>query len=314
MSDPTLLAVLALSQGAASEALPPQFVEPTTPTVSQPQAERSPQVQPAAASALPTTQARFEVQPDIAPTATEFSYTVRPTSGTQLYAQRLAALRSGRLYTRLPVNSYQSIWQKATRQPTYQQWRQLLALEARAVAGGQGNNRLSVMVGDSLSMWFPSDRLPSNHLWLNQGISGDTTWGILQRLNTFANTRPNTIYLMAGVNDLKMGYTDAQIIGNMQKILTRLRQMHPQAQIVVQSILPTRTPRIPNARITNLNQTLQRLSDRYQATYLDLYSQMVDYDGFMQAGLTTDGLHLNARGYETWEWQLRQVETLVARR
>ncbi|NEO00129.1 MAG: acylhydrolase, partial [Moorea sp. SIO3I7] len=130
--------------------------------------------------------------------------TPSPKSGTELYYQRLAALRAGKLYTRLPAHSFSSFWAKGLNhkgvpltKPTYQQWKQLLAQEARAVAYGQGNNRLSMVVGDSLSLWLPAQGLPNYQLWLNQGISGENTSQILSRLSAFSQTRPDTIYVMA---------------------------------------------------------------------------------------------------------------------
>lgn len=256
------------------------------------------------------------VTPNINVQVTEFSRPMvyGPASGSQLYLQRLLALRSGRIYTRLPVYSFRDRWAQARRQPTYQQWRRLLQLEANAVARGQGNNRLAILLGDSLSLWFPSDRLPNHQLWLNQGISGDTTRHILRRLPDFARTRPNTIYLMAGVNDLKMGFSNQEILSNFHHILYRLRRQHPQARIVVQSILPTRTPQISNQRIAWLNQNIAAIARQHQALYVDLHREMADYDGRIQPHLTTDGLHLNAYGYQTWERQLHQTELTLATR
>ena len=113
----------------------------------------------------------------------------RPDSGSQLYVQRRLALQSGRSSTRLSPDAYADQWSQASRPPTYQDWQRLLAQEARAIAGGQGNNRLEVVVGDSFGLWLPPDMLPRDRLWLNQSISGDTTAGILQRISAFANTR-----------------------------------------------------------------------------------------------------------------------------
>lgn len=301
MTDPALMVAFAMTQAPVS---PPPVMPP----------EASPAQITAAFVEQNQSQPQnvAEIQPERSLDLTEFSQPLRPSSGPQLYWQRLAALRSGRLYTRLPVDSFWQIWKKASTQPTYQQWRQLLASESRAVAGGQGQNQLSVLLGDSLSLWFPSDRLPSDHLWLNQGISGDTTRGILRRLNDFAQARPSTIYLMAGVNDLRQGYSDQEILGNFQQIFAQLRRQHPKAQIIVQSILPTRTTQISNNRIGQLNQSLARLATHYQANYLDLYTQMVDFDGYLQTSFTTDGIHLSSRGYETWEWVLRRAETAIA--
>lgn len=242
--------------------------------------------------------------------ATEFSQPIPmlPRSGSQLYWQRFAALRAGQLYTRLPIDSFREIWQRTTSKPTHQQWRQLLTMEAKAATRGQGNRRLSVMVGDSLSLWFPSDRLPANQLWLNQAISGENTSTILQRLSTFAVARPQAIYVMAGVNDLKQGATDNEILWNLRQIVRRLQQTHPHTRIVMQSILPTRTAAIPGNRISWLNQRLAAIAQQDGAVFLNLYAYFADVDGNLRDDLTTDGLHLNATGYETWQSALAQAD------
>jgi lysophospholipase L1-like esterase len=255
------------------------------------------------------------VHPDPNQSITEFAQptSVLPRSGGQLYWQRFAAIRSGRLYTRLPIDSFREIWQQTTSNPTDRQWRQLLAMEARAATRGQGDRRLSIMVGDSLSLWFPSDRLPANQLWLNQAISGENTSAILRRLSTFAGARPQAIYVMAGVNDLKQGATDNEILWNLRQIVRRLKRTHPQAQIVVQSILPTRTAAVPGNRVGQLNQRLAAIAQEDGAAFLDLYTAFADVDGSLRDDLTTDGLHLNANGYQTWQAALAQADTRLAR-
>jgi hypothetical protein len=77
-------------------------------------------------------------------------YAVRPSNGSELFRQRQVALQSGQSYTRIAPSAYANQWQIVGRQPTYEDWKQLLAQEARAMAGGQGQNRLEVIVGDSL--------------------------------------------------------------------------------------------------------------------------------------------------------------------
>lgn len=304
MAELSLLLATVLSQGAS---VPPDEATLTPPPTQQ--ADKSFwQSAPA-----PEIQKPF-VQPESLPVNSFSQPLLKPRSGVQLYVQRIAALRSGRLYTRLPVGSFREVWQNASGQPSYEQWRRLLSQEAKAVARGQGNNRLAILLGDSLSLWFPTDRLPADHLWLNQSISGDTTRGILRRLDEFAGTRPDVIYLMAGVNDVKVGIPEAETQANLRKIVQRLRRTHPRARIVVQSILPTRVSRIPNPRIERINDYLQAIVRSSGTTYLDLYSHMLDYDGYLQRSYTTDGLHLNETGYLAWEEELRRTSQRLAQR
>ncbi|BDI16525.1 hypothetical protein ANSO36C_23270 [Nostoc cf. commune SO-36] len=237
------------------------------------------------------------------------------TSGNQLYYQRLAALKTGQIYTRVNSDNLRSLWESIKkRQLTYDDWKSLLASEARAIAQGQGANHLSILVGDSLSMWFPREKLPTGKLWLNQGISGDTSSGVLKRLGAFSATRPNVIYIMAGINDLRKGASDETILRNYRRIVRRLRQTHPQAQIIVQSILPTRLPRLSNSRIRHINIQLTVIAKEEGANYLNIYSWFTDMEGNLRPELTTDGLHLSQEGYDVWRSALQQIEYKLTQR
>jgi lysophospholipase L1-like esterase len=287
MSDPSLLAVTLLTKGQ----LPPPHTAAYLPA-----GIRHPTQRPL----RPHTPQPEQFSPSV-----EFSQPI-PRSGSQLYAQRQAALRAGRLYTRLPMDSFQTAWRSASRQPTYEQWQRLLTQEANVVARWQNGRRLSVIVGDSISLWYPSDRLPTNQLWLNQAVSGETTRGVLRRLPAFSNAKPNTIYVMAGINDLRQGVADEEIVRNLWRITRTLKRHHPSAQVVLQSILPTRLNGPMNERIGQINQRLAAIAQHEKVTYLDLYADFADADGNLRADLTTDGLHLSPQGYAAWEVAFRQ--------
>lgn len=224
----------------------------------------------------------------------------RPLTGGQLYQQRLAALQAGKTYTRLPVNSFQDVWMNATEQPTYEQWVDLVHQEAKALAAGQGSSQVSVLVGDSLSLWFPPEMLSGDRFWLNQGISGDTTTGILRRLSALDEIRPDTIHVMAGINDLRRGATDAEVVNNLRLIMQELKQKHPQARIIVHSILPTRLAALPTDRIRRINVAIAAATEEEGAFYLNLQPSFIDATGILNRDLTTDGLHLSVQGYERW--------------
>ena len=250
---------------------------------------------------------------------------VAPISGTELYYQRVAALKAGKNFTSLSAKNFQTISAKEISgnflpKPTHEQWIRLLEQEAKAIAKGQGNNRLGILVGDSLSMWFPASGLPGGQLWLNQGISGENSRQILNRLSALAVTKPSTIYVMAGTNDLRQGVSDEIILDNIRQIVTQLRQNHPQAQIVVESILPTRLSLLKNDsktllqadRISNLNQQIAKIARASGAGYLNLNALFADSQGQMRQDLTTDGIHLSRRGYEVWQDALHYAESVMS--
>jgi lysophospholipase L1-like esterase len=206
-------------------------------------------------------------------------------------------------------------------QLNYQQWVALLQQEAE-VAAAQKPEHLSILLGDSLSLWFPAELLPPQRTWLNQGISGETSAGLLERLELIDKSQPEVIFVLIGINDLIGGMKDETIVANQQLIIRYLRQVHPQAKIVVQSILPhgaekvtwegrDRLVAIPNTRILALNGQIKALAKSEDVIYLDLYPLFADANGNLNTELTSDGLHLNAQGYKVWRNALLVLNQLV---
>nr|WP_199326183.1 SGNH/GDSL hydrolase family protein [Nostoc parmelioides] len=206
-------------------------------------------------------------------------------------------------------------------QLNYQQWVDILKQEAN-VAAEKRPQRLSIMAGDSLSLWFPVELLPEDRNWLNQGISGETSGGLLQRLNLFDKTQPETIFVMIGINDLIRGVNDEVILDNQQQILRYLRKTHPKTKIFVQSILPhgaedatwegkEKLLAIPNSRIQKLNQQLRSIATKQSVTYLDLYPLFTNQKGNIRPEFTTDGLHLSPAGYVVWRTALQVYQQRV---
>jgi lysophospholipase L1-like esterase len=193
---------------------------------------------------------------------------------------------------------------------TYQQWVTQLGREADAAVANQPE-RLTVLAGDSLTMWFPPQLLPPSQTWLNQGISGETSTGLLKRLQVFDRVQAETIFLMIGINDLIRGVDEETIIANHRQMIRDLQWFHPHAKIVVQSILPhggkqaswegrDRLLAIPNSQIHDLNLRLREIANSENVLYLDLYPLFTDAGGNLRRELSTDGLHLNEQGYLVW--------------
>lgn len=209
-------------------------------------------------------------------------------------------------------------------QLTYQDWLGILRREAAAVAAQHPAN-LAILAGDSLSLWFPPDLLPTTYTWLNQGISGETSAGLRDRLGLFGQVQPQLILVMIGINDLIRGVPREAVLRNHTLIIRDLQRQHPQAKIVVQSILPHSAEQatwegraqlmaIPNAEIRQLNQALAAVCAEAGVYYLDLHTLFVDPDGNLRLDLTTDGLHLNGNGYLVWRSALYTFSQIALQR
>ena len=196
------------------------------------------------------------------------------------------------------------------RKLTYQDHVSHLGDRAKAVAA-QNPEHLTVLLGDSLSLWFPGELMPGERAWINQSISGEKTKGLLNRLDLIERNKIEAIFVMIGINDLIWGQTDKEIIENYKKIVEQLKAKHPTTQIVVQSILPhggenstwesrDKLLALPSDRIVEMNSALKKIADDNDAYYLDLYPIFVTGNGQLRSDLTTDGLHLNREGYLVW--------------
>jgi lysophospholipase L1-like esterase len=197
----------------------------------------------------------------------------------------------------------------------YRQWVELLAREANSMSQVQPD-RLSVLLGDSITLWFSQNFLPTNKTWLNQGISGEKTKGLLRRLHLLDRTSPETFFVMIGINDILAGIGDETILANYRLILQDLKNAHPRTRVIVQSILPhsgeeatwegrDRLLEIPNDRVRHLNHQLHAIAREENTLFLNLYPLFADDRNNLRMKLSTDGLHLNAEGYKVWSTALK---------
>ncbi|TAD76916.1 MAG: hypothetical protein EA001_11470 [Oscillatoriales cyanobacterium] len=171
--------------------------------------------------------------------------------------------------------------------------------------------RLAVLTGDSLSLAFPVRLLPNQAAWLNQGVSGETTRGLLRRLSDISQLQPEAIFVAIGINDLLQGVGEDTIVENQRAIVRELRSAHPRSRIVLQSLLPhrgrlstwegrARLERAQTAKLKRINNRLAQVARDERVDYLNLFAMFSDNTGILHPDLTTDGLHLSDRGYLVW--------------
>ena len=153
-----------------------------------------------------------------------------------------------------------------------------------------------VFVGDSLTAranW--SDLLQTTIV--NKGISGDTTQGVLARIDDVVSSKPDKLFIMIGTNDLYYKIPDT--IKNYDKILSSIQGKTPSTLIYVQSVLPSDFEGRTILEIENLNNQLMILCRKHNVIFINLYPLFKDGQGIRKT-LTVDGLHLNDNGYKIW--------------
>lgn len=142
----------------------------------------------------------------------------------------------------------------------------------------------------------------------NRGISGDTTPGVLFRLNEVTRSKPDKVFLLIGINDLANGTKKEIVYQNICTIVSRIKEASPKTKVFVQSILPVNRefPRFGNhtnkgEEVIWINKQLKDWCLQEAFDYIDLYSQLKNKDNdLLNPEYTNDGLHLTGTGYLVW--------------
>ena len=137
----------------------------------------------------------------------------------------------------------------------------------------------------------------------NFGIAGDTTQGVLYRLQDGEGKgfTPKAIMLMIGTNN-RLGNTAAEIAEGVGAVVLALQQDFPNARILLLGVFPTGAAANDPARATiaEINKIIAKLNDGTRVRYLDIGKGFLDADGNIPADVMSDGLHPTAKGYEIW--------------
>jgi lysophospholipase L1-like esterase len=162
-----------------------------------------------------------------------------------------------------------------------------------------------VMLGDSITAWgdwhllFPPGRL------INKGVSGYTTHNILSEIHTTITLRPNTVFLMIGINDLLRGASVEQTFKQYTLIVDELQKN--KITVVMQATLECSRPQCGSAvdSVRSLNQKLQAFAVARNIQWLDLNPGLTNDEQGLLPKYTWDGLHLSKPAYLYWAERLK---------
>jgi len=163
-----------------------------------------------------------------------------------------------------------------------------------------------VFLGNSITAgtdWAKLLNLPQAK---NRGISGDITFGVLERLQDVIDGKPAKIFILIGINDISRNIPDSIILENYKKMIDRIRKGSKKTQIYFNTLLPVNASfeKFKNhygkdEHILWLNDQIRKFTAK-NVTVIDLYPNFTDQDKHLRADLTRDGLHLLPEGYKIW--------------
>ena len=135
----------------------------------------------------------------------------------------------------------------------------------------------------------------------NFGIGGDTTQGVLWRLQNGEGQgfKPKAIMLLIGTNNSGSG-TSAEIAEGVGAVVLELRKDFPAAKILLLAIFPRSDKEIQKQLVAAANPIIARLHDGEHVFYFDIGQKFLAADGTITRDIMADGLHPTAKGYAIW--------------
>ena len=138
----------------------------------------------------------------------------------------------------------------------------------------------------------------------------ETPAGKMPLLDAMAKEDFGKIYVMLGVNELGWSKTET-FHDQYAKVIDRLRSDHPDAEIILQSILPVSAKQekkktyVNNGRIAAYNEVIFQLAEEKDCAFVDAAEAVTDENGCLRAAWNSDGVHLNVKGCRAWLEYLR---------
>ena len=155
-----------------------------------------------------------------------------------------------------------------------------------------------VMFGDSITEWAPWADIFRDVSMVNRGLAGDTTTGMLRRIDTTLNVKPKLVCFMAGINDLAQGYDVEHIYQNYIDMLEVWQEND--IRILVQSTLYVGSKlQGLNSSVELLNSKVSEYCTQQGVAFLDVNS-VLSPNKLLSNEYSCDDLHLNAKAYQAW--------------
>ena len=187
---------------------------------------------------------------------------------------------------------------------------------ATFAADSKNKNGAVVFLGDSITQGWNDDFRGDfgDMVVANRGISGDTTRGMLIRLQEDVLVMdPSAVVMLMGTNDLEEKAEPQTIADNVELIIAALKKHNPDMPIVLCKVFPSsETKKRPAEKIKKINKLYEaKVKGDAQITVVDTWTLFADEKGDAKKSEFPDLLHPNKKGYAKWKSAIVPVlETL----
>jgi lysophospholipase L1-like esterase len=162
----------------------------------------------------------------------------------------------------------------------------------------------TVFLGDSLTDLCDLEATYPGMGYINRGIGGDTTEGVLERFDeTVLPLEPITIVLLIGINDLNYGRSVDATIQSYERLIDHIHSNLPDVRLILVSLPPVNGTKyapllLIQEKIVLLNEALALLAEDNGADFVDIHPALLEQGADrLDPAYSDDGLHWNAAGY-----------------
>jgi lysophospholipase L1-like esterase len=176
----------------------------------------------------------------------------------------------------------------------------------------QQDQNAIVFLGDSITQGWGEDLGGSFGALkvANRGISGDTTRGVLIRMDEdVLGVKPKAVVLLIGTNDIELNSDPDTIMANLKLIIAKLKAHNPKMPIILCLLTPSSPTRNrPTDKVKQVNQLyMAAVKGDAQITLLETYRLFANPQGEAKSDEFPDLLHPNKAGYAKWFAALRPI-------
>lgn len=167
-----------------------------------------------------------------------------------------------------------------------------------------------VLAGDSLIAFMHVNKLFPNLSIMNQGISGDTTKGLHERIKYIVKVTPKKVFINIGSNDLViLKHTPEEVVYAIKNIMQELYKHIENLEVYIFNITPVN----PDLKISNhafifgrTNQDIDKINELISQEFdkniiINIHDLVIDKNKKLAEKYTTDGIHFNDSGYEIFQ-------------
>lgn len=126
--------------------------------------------------------------------------------------------------------------------------------------------------------------------------------------DALARDQYNKVFIMLGINEI---YKESEwFYDNYAKLVDYVREIEPDAEIYIHSILPVTEAKSASGNYNRTNvirqneQIIQLCKDK-QVYYIDVFTHFADPEGYLPAEASSDGVHLTRAYYQVWSDYLK---------